>query len=106
MDGLMRPLLFVIALALPAAAQDSIEAFGLRWKTPILADWKVEKTGGIETLKLLVPRPSTEPRRPTQFALADTPDYISVTIEAEMKKEPQALRKRRNSLDHRLRVAR
>ncbi len=94
----MRTLLFMIALALPAAAEDVIEAFGLKWKTPILADWKVEKTDGIETLKLLAPRPSTEPRRPTQFALADTPDYISVTVEAEMKKEPKELRKRRNSL--------
>lgn len=94
----MRTLMLIAALALPAGAQETIQAFGLRWQVPILADWKVEKAEGIETLKLLVPRPSTQPRRPTQFALAETPDYASVTVEAEMKKEPQALRKRRNSL--------
>lgn len=94
----MRLLLLIIALALPAAAEETIQAFGLRWNVPILADWKIEKTDGIETLKLLVPRPSTAPRRPTQFALADTADYATVTVEAEMKKEPKQLRSRRNSL--------
>ena len=54
--------------------------------------------GGVETLRLLVPRPATEPRRPTQFAVAQTPDYIRVTVEAEMKKEPAAARNRRTSL--------
>jgi len=79
-------------------AADTIEAFGLRWQVPIAADWKVEKIDGAPVLQLLVPRPSTAPRRPTQFALAETPDFIKVTVEAEMKKEPAALRDRHTSL--------
>ena len=91
---------FVFPLLLCGAlgAQDTIQAFGLKWKVPIAADWKVEQVGGVETLRLLVPRPSTEPRRPTQFAVAQTLDYIRVTVEAEMKKEPAAARNRRTSL--------
>src|SRR5260370_40892088 len=58
----------------------------------------MEDVDGLPTLRLLVPRPSTQPRRPTQFALADTPDYLTVTVEAEVKKEPKALRNRKNSL--------
>ena len=87
-------------LCLPAlmGAADSIEAFGLHWSIPVGADWKLADVDGSPTLNLLVPRPSTQPRRPTQFALAQTPDYLSVTLEAEVKKEPQALRNRKNSL--------
>lgn len=92
---------FVLALVLGAATAtgaDTIEAFGLRWRVPIAADWKVTREGSVETLDLLVPRPSTQPRRPTQFALAETPDYLRVTVEAEVKKEPEAARGRRTSL--------
>jgi len=91
---------FVFPLLLCGAlgAQDTIQAFGLKWSVPIAADWKVEQAGGVETLRLLVPRPSTEPRRPTQFAVAGTPAYIRVTVEAEMKKEPAAARNRHTSL--------
>ena len=80
------------------SAADSIEAFGLRWQVPIAADWKLEKLEGAPVLELLVPRPSTQPRRPTQFAVAETPDFIKVTVEAEVKKEPAALRNRHTSL--------
>ena len=79
-------------------AADTIEAFGLRWQVPIAADWKVENIDGAPVLQLLVSRPSTQPRRPTQFALAETPDFIKVTVEAEMKKEPATLRNRHTSL--------
>jgi hypothetical protein len=79
-------------------AADTIEAFALRWQVPIAADWKVENVEGAPVLQLLVPRPSTEPRRPTQFALAETPAFSKVTVEAEMKKEPASLRNRHTSL--------
>lgn len=81
-------------LVAPCAAADTIEAFGRRWTVPIAADWRVDGP----VLELLVPRPSTQPRRPTQFAIADTPDYITVTLEAEMKKEPASTRNRHTSL--------
>src|SRR5947207_1121401 len=96
----MVRILAAACLLLPAIlpASDTIEAFGLRWKAPIAADWKLENIDGVPTLSLLVPRPSTQPRRPTQFAIADTPDYISATLEAEVKREPKALRQRKTSL--------
>jgi hypothetical protein len=83
----------VAAAASPAA--DTIDAFGLKWSVPIAADWKVAPDG---VLQLLVPRPSTQPRRPTQFALAQTKDYTKVTVEVEVRKEPLATRNRRTSL--------
>ena len=94
----MRFLACLILLVAPLAAEDTIEAFGLNWHVPVAADWKVEKIDGEEVLRLTVPRPSEKPRRPTQFALAETPAYSAVTIEAEVRKEPKALRDRRNSL--------
>src|SRR5882757_10016470 len=93
--SVVSTLLFLPALL---TAGDSVDAFGFHWTVPIGADWKIADTNGVPTLSLLVPRPSTQPRRPTQFALAETPDYVSVTLEAEVKKELKALRNRKNSL--------
>lgn len=95
----MRYSILILTLCAAAGgAADTIEVFGLRWKVPIAADWKVARDQAVPTLELLAPRPSTQPRRPTQFALADTPDYLRVTVEAEVKKEPEAARQRRTSL--------
>ncbi|MCC6588610.1 MAG: hypothetical protein IT168_18085 [Bryobacterales bacterium] len=94
----MRAFAALLLLFLPAAAQPTMEALGQKWTVPIADDWKVESVDGIPTLQLLVPRPSTQPRRPTQYALAQTPDYQQLTLELEMKKEPAALRNRRTSL--------
>ncbi len=92
-----RFLAILIAVA-ACHAEDTVEAFGLRWSVPVGADWKAEPVGGIPTLSLLVPRPSEKPRRPTQFALAETKDYRTATVELEVKKEPKELRNRRNSI--------
>ncbi len=89
---------WILATALGAWGADTIEVFGMRWSVPIAADWKVTHQDGVPTLQLLVPRPSTQPRRPTQFALAETPPYLRVTVEAEVKKELLAARNRRTSL--------
>jgi len=101
----MKPLkhIFLIAVTLLLTAQaemaaDSISAFGHNWTVPIKDDWKVVTEEGIETLQLLVPRPSTAPRRPSQYALAQTEDFIKVTVEAEVKKEPFTARNRGTSL--------
>lgn len=93
----MRIVLLLLS-ALTLSGADTIQAFGHRWKVPIGADWNVAAVDGIETLQMLVPRPSTQPRRPTQFALAETPDYRRVVIEAEVRKEPLAQRNRRTSV--------
>jgi hypothetical protein len=78
----------------PSLRTESFEAFGHRWLVPAAADWKLNGP----VLELLTPRPSTQPRRPTQYALADTPDFVRGVIELEMKKEPASLRNRRTSL--------
>ena len=83
--------LAVIACVMRA---ETIDAFGLRWRVPTASDWKY--SDGV--LHLLVPRPSEKPRRPVQYALAETPDYLRVTVEAEVKKEPAAVRSRRTSV--------
>ena len=78
----MKRLVACLALVPLLGAADRIEAFGKQWQVPIQADWKLEQ----DALKLLVARPSTAPRRPTQFALADTTPYTQVTIEADVKR--------------------
>lgn len=90
----MRAWLLLVAFPAQLFAGESIEAFGLKWTVPVAADWKLEE--GV--LNLIVPRPSEKPRRPLQYALAQTPDYVKVTLEAEVRKEPAGQRNRRTSL--------
>ncbi|MBK9166751.1 MAG: hypothetical protein IPM24_04725 [Bryobacterales bacterium] len=94
---LTRLLLPLIA-CFAAAAAERIEAFGFTWRVPVMADWQVLNEGAESVLKLNVPRPFTEPRRPIQYALAETADFERVTIEAEVRKEPFDARQRRTSL--------
>jgi hypothetical protein len=101
MTPMKETLIIAVALLLAAqagAAADSISVFSHNWTVPIKDDWKIIKEGGSETLELLVPRPSTKPRRPSQYALAQTEDFIKVTVEAEVKKEPLSARNRGTSL--------
>jgi hypothetical protein len=82
----MRALLLLCAVGLLHAA-DTVEVFGHKWSVPIAADWAVEKQDGVDVMRMLVERPQTQPRRPSQFALAsDTPDFQQVTVEAEVKR--------------------
>lgn len=67
-------------------AAESIEVFGHKWAVPVAADWAIEKDGTAPVLRMLVERPQREPRRPIQFALADTPDWAKVRIEADVKR--------------------
>ena len=78
--------LFAVALvpALPGA--DKIEVFGHSWTVPVKSDWAVDGSGPDQVLKLLVAHPSTQPRRPSQYALAETPAFTNVTIEADVKR--------------------
>jgi hypothetical protein len=92
--SLLLTLILLSCLPSTLPAQDTLEVFGRKWSVPIGADWKIADGA----LHLLVQRPSTQPRRPSQYALADTPDLLKVTIEAEMQPELKALRNRRNSL--------
>ena len=76
----------VLLLTGALGAADWIEAFGFKWSVPVAADWVVEKDGSTPVLRMLVERPQREPRRPIQFALADTPDWKQVRIVADVKR--------------------
>ena len=84
-------LLLLAALPLPAADSAppaTIQAFGYKWSVPFAEDWKIEKDNGGDVLVMLKARPpvAPEPRRPTQFALAEVPDYGRVRIEVDVKR--------------------
>jgi hypothetical protein len=94
----MKPPCILLLIALTAGAADTIEAFGYRWRVPVAGDWRAVKEDGVEKLQLLVFRPSIQPRRPVQYALAETPDYIRVVLEAEVQREPESARQMHPSL--------
>lgn len=76
--------LLIVSSFLPAAG--TLDAFGHHWTVPAASDWKVEQNGGAQILALVVPRgPLPGPRRPIQFALADTPDFEKATLEADVR---------------------
>lgn len=64
--------LMMAGLGLSAA--DRLEVFGYRWTVPVASDWKADQEDGVPVLRLWQSRgPVPGPRRPIQFALADTP---------------------------------
>lgn len=81
----------LLAAAGPA---ETIEAFGYKWSVPKASDWAVEGSGKEQTLRMLVAtpqQPSPQPRRPLQYALAETPPLADVTLEAEVKRDGGSL---------------
>jgi hypothetical protein len=82
-------LLLLLVVAAVAAASDTIDAFGHRWSVGRASDWSVED--GI--LRLLVPGepPPGLPRRPQKIALAETPAFRRVTVEAEVRRAKRSL---------------
>jgi hypothetical protein len=69
-----------------ACAADTLKVFDHQWTVPVATDWKVDQAEGVSLLRLVQNRgPLPGPRRPIQFALADTPDFNRVTVEAEVK---------------------
>ena len=78
----MRALFVCLSLAFSLQAATTLEVFGRKWSVPHAEDWKVE--GG--TLSLVHGRePVGSPRRPFQFALAETPAFAEVTVEADIQ---------------------
>jgi hypothetical protein len=75
---------FVAATLLWAAG--TLTAFGHRWTVPDISDWKIEQENGTQILRLATARgPLPGPRRPIEFALADTPDLRKVSVEGDMR---------------------
>lgn len=84
--------LLAVPLFLAAAGPpETIEAFGHTWNVPAAYEWSVEGSGKDEVLRMLVARPSTQPRRPAQHAIAATPAYSEVTLEADVKRDKTSL---------------
>jgi hypothetical protein len=77
-------LLSLVTLSLLAAEQ--LHLFGYNWTVPNASDWKITQENGTPVLDLLVGKepPSTLPRRPMQFAIASTPDFGKVMVEADV----------------------
>lgn len=82
----MRILAIVLLSSWALAAADRIDAFGYHWTVPAASDWKVEEQGGVLVLRLIAPRgPLPGPRRPIEFAVAETPEFRSVTIDLDAR---------------------
>ena len=81
--------LFALALlAICACAAETIEAFGMKWDVPFASEWKFED--GV--LKMLKPRPQEkDPRRPVQFALAQTANYSEIEINVDVKRHAKSM---------------
>ncbi|HYP13862.1 MAG TPA: hypothetical protein VEQ63_08050 [Bryobacteraceae bacterium] len=80
-------LVLLLALAALGWAVDTVEIFGLKWTVPVFQEWSVADEQGAPTLSILKARPQEQPRRPIQFAIAQTEDFEQVTVEADVKKK-------------------
>ena len=59
----------------------------MKWSAPIGADWRVSTDEGVETLHLLTARPKPDsPRKPIQYALAETEPLTKFTLECEVRR--------------------
>jgi hypothetical protein len=77
---------FLLATACILGATGTLQVFNHQWTVFDPSDWKIEDENGTPVLRLLTGRePLPGPRRPFQFALADTPDYRQVTVEADIR---------------------
>ena len=81
-------LIALVMLATSAYAAEIMEAFGMKWDVPFANEWKFEN--GV--LKLITPRPQQkDPRRPVQFALAQTANYGELEIDVEVKRNAKSM---------------
>jgi hypothetical protein len=82
----LRILVALFAAMTILAAADHIEIFGYKWNVPHAADWSIAQDGGTPLLRLQTGRePLPGPRRPFQFALAETAPFAKLTLEADAK---------------------
>lgn len=93
----MKILAFLVALAAVGqrqpqeAPKDTIEAFGHKWGVQSTGDWSIEKDSTGPVLRLQKSGEPTTPRRPTKFAVAETPFFKKVAVEVEMKRGGKSL---------------
>lgn len=77
----------LLLAALTLFAADTLHVFNFNWTVPAAADWKVDRQSGTPVLSLLTGKepPAAGPRRPMQFAIAETPSFTEATVEADVK---------------------
>jgi hypothetical protein len=84
----MTRFIAVAFLSLSLLSQEgTLEAFGYQWTAPDVSDWRVENG----ELKMLVARPSTAPRRPSQYVVTDAPAGKNLVLECEVKRDAKSL---------------
>ena len=68
-------------------AANLLHVFGFDWAVPDRADWTTSPEGGqqVLTLKNGKEPPASGPRRPFQFAVAETSGYSKVDVEADVQ---------------------
>jgi hypothetical protein len=83
----------VLLFAVSGFAAETIEALGQKWSVPHASDWKVEQEDDKPVLRLQVGRPPQpgQPRRPTQFAVAETAPWRQVLLECDVKRSGGSL---------------
>ncbi len=82
----------VLGIAAAAFASGGLDVFGYRWTMPDAADWKLDGEAAAQILHLAVGRePLPGARRPHQFAIAETPDFERVTVEADVQPTKRSL---------------
>jgi len=82
----MKLLALLVVAAIVLSAAGTLEIFGRQWTVPVASDWQIATEDGTQILRLVEHRgPLPGPRRPIQFALADTQDLGRITVEADVK---------------------
>lgn len=70
----------------------TLSVFGYQWHVYNPADWRVTTDSGTPMLELNTGRePLPGPRRPFQFAIAQTGDFTKVTVEADMRPRKRSM---------------
>ena len=84
--GQMKLIVLLAVAAALVSAADTIKIFDRDWTVPVASDWNADQEDGTPVLRLAHSRgPLPGPRRPVQFALADTEKYRLMTLEADVK---------------------
>jgi hypothetical protein len=68
------------------AAVSALSLFGYHWTVPDGSDWEIDQEQNVSVLHIIRPRgPLAGPRRPIQFAIAQTPEFRTVTVTADAR---------------------
>ncbi len=88
----MRCFFALLLAASVLAGRDVLSAFGYEWSVVEGRDWSIGSENGAQVLQLVTPLdPLPGPRRPIQFALANTADFSRVILELDVRPRRRSL---------------